>query len=556
MGSLEGENTRFSRNAVSFVVGLYTYLRDLGYSVSDDFSLRFFELAEAADLSFADAEALEPVMESLIVHTQNEHSTFHDDYASYVQQDNSLVVSNKTAERIRRQKRAAAQARLEAEAAASKVEQLRLDLDRAKEEEAAAAMEARPAVGTKKQRTEAASKLKSLSKEFDKAFEGSSHKGLLRQLPKRAAGEGPLPSEQTLDEMADDLRQAAKAAMRGRHAMEMFSLIDDLGALTRGLKKLAAKQQKKGPSSEEISRQLAAQSKRLDNAQSRFDELSQIKLSDIIAQIEKDASATHRSNDIVSGNAVRCLAPGEADPLLAHKFNQLNDEQRAKISDYIKDNARKFKTRMTRNIRSGAHVKLDLPATCKKACSTMGVPISLVYEKPARNKARLLMFLDVSGSCKQASEMMLVFMHAMQEVFPGGCRTYAFVNSLYDISDVFETVNAENTAAAVLEQIPTKGVYSDYHRPFEDYMSTRFNEISKDTLVFFIGDARNNKNPTGQDNIKAIARKAKRAYWINTEDVGKWDQGDSVMSVYGQYMDRVVQVTTPDELIGFLTSIK
>ena len=99
----------------------------------------------------------------------------------------------------------------------------------------------------------------------------------------------------------------------------------------------------------------------------------------------------------------------------------MNDAEKRQIADYIKDNARKFRTKMSRKIRANRSSKIDIPATIKKSCQTGGIPLRLIHQKPVRQKSNLILILDVSGSCKNASEMMLVFMHAMKEVFPGGC---------------------------------------------------------------------------------------------------------------------------------------
>ena len=52
--------------------------------------------------------------------------------------------------------------------------------------------------------------------------------------------------------------------------------------------------------------------------------------------------------------------------------------------------------------------------------------------------------------------------------------------------------------------------------------------------------------------MKAIARKAKKAFWLNTEEVDKCNYGDSIMGVYAKYMTKVAQTVTPAELLGFL----
>ena len=101
-------------------------------------------------------------------------------------------------------------------------------------------------------------------------------------------------------------------------------------------------------------------------------------------------------------------------------------------------------------------------------------------------------------------------MHAMKEVFPGGCKTYAFTNRLYDISKFFETDNPDESVKAVLDAIPRAGAYSNYEVPFRTFYEEHMSEVTGDSYVYFIGDARNNKNASGEDYVKAIARKAKR----------------------------------------------
>ncbi|MDO4280144.1 MAG: VWA domain-containing protein [Peptococcaceae bacterium] len=268
--------------------------------------------------------------------------------------------------------------------------------------------------------------------------------------------------------------------------------------------------------------------------------------------IEKHASVIHRDffDPETAKNAVHSLYAGE--PILQTRFDKLSTKDKAKIYEYIRDNARKFRTRLARRLRGNQRKRLDLPNTIKQSCQTGGVPLRLVYEKPARNKTNLVLILDMSGSCSAASELMLVFMHAMKSAFPGGCQTFAFTNRLFDLAPFFEETDASQVVQAVLAHIPRAGAYSNYYIPFRTLYESHFGVINRDSIVYFIGDARNNKHPTGEDYVKAIARKAKRAYWMNTEPMQKWNKGDSIMAVYARYMDRVGKVETPAELLAFL----
>ena len=147
---------------------------------------------------------------------------------------------------------------------------------------------------------------------------------------------------------------------------------------------------------------------------------------------------------------------------------------------------------------------------------------------------------------------MLVFMHAMKEVFPGGCSTYAFTNKLYDISEFMEMDDAAAAVSEVLKAIPRSGAYSNYEIPFRTFYNSNMSKVTGDSYVYIIGDARNNKNRSGEEYVKAIARKAKKAFWLNTEEMSDWNTGDSIIGTYAKYITKVAQTTTAAELLGFL----
>ena len=269
-------------------------------------------------------------------------------------------------------------------------------------------------------------------------------------------------------------------------------------------------------------------------------------------EIFKDKPVESRKETLRLKNAVHSRYQG--DVCLDKKFSKMSAEEKLLIYDYIRENARKFRTKLNRKIRTNRASKIDIPATVKKSCQTGGIPLCLIHQKPIRQKSNLILILDVSGSCKEASELMLVFMHAMKEVFPGGCSTYAFTNKLYDISEFMEMDDAAAAVSEVLKAIPRSGAYSNYELPFRTFYNSNMSKVTGDSYVYIIGDARNNKNRSGEEYVKAIARKAKKAFWLNTEEMSDWNTGDSIIGTYAKYMTKVAQTTTAAELLGFLES--
>ena len=343
------------------------------------------------------------------------------------------------------------------------------------------------------------------------------------------------------NQLMKEVKAASMKACMKQNSSELMSAIRDRGKQLKGIKE----------KDKNLNNQIKQTENDIKTAQKRMKE-EEDKFQRRMSEIVKEQSRAHRAefNKALAKNAVRSKHAG--DIVLDKNFEKMTNTEKRQIADYIKDNARKFRTKMSRKIRTNKSSKLDIPATIKKSCQTGGIPLRLIYQKPVRQKSNLILILDVSGSCKNASEMMLVFMHAMKEVFPGGCKTYAFTNQLYDISRFFETDNPDEAAKAVLEAIPRAGAYSNYEIPFKTFYDEHMNEVTGDSYVYFIGDARNNKNASGEDYVKAIARKAKKAFWLNTEKADEWNHGDSIMGIYAKYMTKVAQTVTPAELLGFL----
>lgn len=218
-----------------------------------------------------------------------------------------------------------------------------------------------------------------------------------------------------------------------------------------------------------------------------------------------------------------------------------------KIYQFLKDNKDRFKTKFSRVVNTRERRKLDIKSTIKSACKTGGKPLVLEFEKPKRSKANLVLLLDISGSCSAASKTLMALAHSFKELFPGGTNVYAFVNRLHNISEFMDAPTVEESIDKVFNLIPTKGVYSDYYNPLKSLWEEEQSKINKDSIVFVIGDARNNKNPSGEEYFKAVSRKAKKTIFLNTEHNREWDSGDSIAKIYAKYSN-MLQVTNLAEL--------
>lgn len=268
---------------------------------------------------------------------------------------------------------------------------------------------------------------------------------------------------------------------------------------------------------------------------------------------EKSVSKIHRKN-FIGGGAVQLLE--EILPEFMEKpFKKLDKKEKEYIYQYIRQNIVSFKTRLGRYLNTQERRKIDMGKTIQAACKTGGIPFEVCFAKSKRNRSNLILILDISGSCKVASEMMLGFMYLLKDVFAGGCRVYVFVNSLYDVTEIMETDSIDKAVQSVLQVVPAKGVYSDYNRPLEMLWEKNRKYLKKDSFILFLGDYRNNKNPSGTEWMKNIHARAKKMFFLNTEQAAKWNQGDSIASVYAAFAP-MYEIQTPADLIRFISQIR
>ena len=284
-----------------------------------------------------------------------------------------------------------------------------------------------------------------------------------------------------------------------------------------------------------------------------MNELNQVlknsKLSTESKIIKKEESKRHREVFIGGKNFIQL--DDETKGILDKSFSSLKKDERNIILKYMKNNLLKFKTKMSRNINSNEKLNLNIKDTIQQACKTGGLPLNLIFDKPVKNKTNLVLVLDVSGSCSSASKMMLTFMYLLKDVFPRGCDTFAFVNSLYDISEIMNSDDIERAINDVLSTIPRKGVYSNYYNPLKTLWSDYKKKLTKDSFVIFMGDARNNKNENAEEFMKNIGHRVKKCVWLNTETIDKWNKADSLANLYGKYSE-MYEVVNTRELIEFI----
>lgn len=275
-------------------------------------------------------------------------------------------------------------------------------------------------------------------------------------------------------------------------------------------------------------------------------------LKDISLTIKKLTSINHREEFIQGKNAVQT-----EKGYLYKDLKQLSPKDLNIIIKYIMKNASKFRTRISKNLKISSKERFDYKRVIKNSIKTDMTPMELFYKKQSRRRIKIICITDISGSCKAASQVLLSFVYALQEAFPGGVESFVFVKQLEEATDVFK--NYSFTEANERTSVLVERDYSDYYTALKQFDEKFFYKITKDTIVIYLGDARNNKNNTGIEFLEKIKKKISsgygKMYWLNPDEKCNWDKGDSIISMYSKYMDNTIYIKNSMDLIQFLNNI-
>lgn len=286
-----------------------------------------------------------------------------------------------------------------------------------------------------------------------------------------------------------------------------------------------------------------------DKVKAREKELEVI--SDKVRDIEKAMSEQNRGQYRGGKNSVRVM-----EEVLNKDMAEMTQEEYVQLVRYIRQNANKFKTRMSRTMKRAKRRELDFKRTIRESVKTQGDAIELYYKKPMKKKTRLVCILDISGSVINHAKIFLNFLHELSTVFTGGTRSYVFVREIAEVTEYLTRWEITEGIEKAMGVIPVKGAYSDYNYALKSYNERYLNYVDSSTIVLFLGDARNNRNPKGLEYMETIRKKAKTVVWLNPERKADWGTGDSIMWDYAKCVDSVYQTATVRELVDFLEELR
>jgi len=200
--------------------------------------------------------------------------------------------------------------------------------------------------------------------------------------------------------------------------------------------------------------------------------------------------------------------------------------------------------------------RVDLRKVIRASHKTFGEPMKLIRVRPKRKPARWVVLSDVSGSVKHATRLFMSFLFELRNVMDDNIRGFTFVSKVQEITDILKESHYETMVDRIYgqDEIDFRG-YSDYGVAFQAFDAIAGDSLYRDTVLLIIGDARNNKREERLDLVQKWRNKTRKVLWFNPDLPEKWDQGDSVITAYAQFVNQVYDVSTPGKLVDAIEQV-
>ncbi len=222
---------------------------------------------------------------------------------------------------------------------------------------------------------------------------------------------------------------------------------------------------------------------------------------------------------------------------------ELSDMARMKV--LVGRIAKRLAVKHSRRRRKKNHGQLDVRRTMRANAGVDGVPFNVVWRQKKRERPKIVVICDVSGSVARYVRFLLLLLWSMKDVVPD-MHAFAFSNKLVDVDSILED-NPFEHAMDIIMRVAGMGSTS-YGQAWSDLKTGHEGLIDRRTTIIVLGDGRSNYDDPRTDLFRDFASRAKRTIWLNPEPIPAWGSGDSEIPRYRPYCSTMSHVATLKDL--------
>ena len=203
--------------------------------------------------------------------------------------------------------------------------------------------------------------------------------------------------------------------------------------------------------------------------------------------------------------------------------------------------AKRLAARHSRRRRVLMRHQLDLRRTLRANAGHDGLPWELHFKHRRRDRPRIVVLCDVSGSVMAHVRFLLLLLYAMHDAV-ADLRCFAFSNRLHEVGAVLAHQPFDEAIATILRE--AGGGATDYGQALVDLSALPDGLVNRHTTLLVLGDGRSNHTDPRLDLFATLADRARRVLWLCPEPEGRWGSGDSCMLQYRPFCTHLSHCTT------------
>lgn len=261
------------------------------------------------------------------------------------------------------------------------------------------------------------------------------------------------------------------------------------------------------------------------------------------SEVQKQARAYVQSRFEVFGRSATEAFMNEV--MVERSIGEIGRGDMDRMKLIVAKMAKRLAVRHSRRRKVRNRGQLDIRKTMRANAGYDSVPFEVVWKTKHRDKPRIVVICDVSGSVARYVRFLLLLIYSLSSQVTD-IETFAFSNELNDVSHHLERLDFETAMNRILDEFGDGS--TDYGQAFMDLRERHWDVIDRRTTVLILGDGRSNYGEPKVEILAELADQAKRVVWLCPEAEGSWGVGDSCMLDYRPHCTQMVHCSTVGEL--------
>ena len=233
------------------------------------------------------------------------------------------------------------------------------------------------------------------------------------------------------------------------------------------------------------------------------------------------------------------------DVAATKRLSAIEASDMARMKQLIAKVAKRLAVKHSRRRKVTQRGLLDVRRTMRANAGVDGIPFNVIWRQKKKDRPKILVICDVSGSVAAYVRFLLLLLYSMKEAIPD-LHAFAFSYRLQCVDDILETMEFDAAIKKILREVGLGS--TSYGQAFSDFKLDHESKIDRRSTIIILGDGRSNYGDPRLDLFRGFAGRAKRIIWLNPEGRALWGTGDSVIPRYEPFCAQMSHVATLKDL--------